>query len=64
VTRDPKEFRLYPRKPRQRIRDELKAWSIAFKRVMRYARMSRKKRHGTDYIVLHRTGPSFFHENQ
>jgi type IV secretory pathway VirD2 relaxase len=46
VTRDPKEFRLYPRKPRQRIRDESKAWSIAFKRVMHYARMSRKKRRG------------------
>jgi len=46
VTLDPKEFRLYPRKPRQRIRDESKAWSIAFKRVMHYARMSRKKRRG------------------
>jgi hypothetical protein len=34
VTRDPKEFRLYPRKPRQRTRDESKAWSIAFKRIM------------------------------
>ena len=44
MTLDPKEFRLYPRKPRQRIRDESKAWSIAFKRVMHYARMSRKKR--------------------
>ena len=46
MTLDPKEFRLYPRKPRQRIRDESKAWSIAFKRVMHYARMSRKKRRG------------------
>jgi len=46
VTLDHKEFRLYPRKPRQRIRDESKAWSIAFKRVMHYARMSRKKRRG------------------
>jgi type IV secretory pathway VirD2 relaxase len=46
VTLDPKEFRLYPRKPRQRIRDESKAWSIAFKRVMHYARMSRKRRRG------------------
>ena len=46
MTLDPKEFRLCPRKPRQRIRDESKAWSIAFKRVMHYARMSRKKRRG------------------
>jgi type IV secretory pathway VirD2 relaxase len=46
VIRDPKEFRLYPRKPRQRIRDESKVWSIAFKRVMHYARMSQKKRRG------------------
>ncbi len=46
MTVDDKEFRLYPRKPRQRIRDESKAWSIAFKRVMHYARMSRKKRRG------------------
>ena len=46
MTLDPKEFRLYPRKPRQRIRDESKAWSIVFKRVMHYARMSRKKRRG------------------
>ena len=46
MTLEDKEFRLYPRKPRLRIRDESKAWSIAFKRVMHYARMSRKKRRG------------------
>ena len=43
---DPKEFRLHPRKPRPSWRDESKVWSIAFKRVMHYARMSRKKRRG------------------
>ena len=44
MTGDYKGFRLYPRKPRQRVRDESKAWSIAFKRIMHYARMSHKKR--------------------
>lgn len=46
MTSDYKGFRFYPRKPRQRVRDETKTWSIAFKRIMHYARMSRKKRAG------------------
>ncbi len=46
MTGDYRGFRLYPRKPRQRVRDETKTWSIAFKRIMHYARMSRKQRGG------------------
>ncbi len=46
MTSENSGFRLYPRKPRTRVRDESTTWSIAFKRIMHYARMSRKKRGG------------------
>ena len=37
-----KEFRLYPRRPRAGRTDGPRAWSIAFKQVLYFARMSRK----------------------
>ncbi len=41
---DEKEFRLRPRKPAvpKRQSSEPRAWSIAFKRIMHYSRMSRR----------------------
>lgn len=59
MTGDYKGFRLYPRKPRQRVRDESKAWSIAFKRIMHYARMSRKKRGGASKSTSNRPRKRF-----
>lgn len=39
---DEREFRLYPRRPRAVRADGPRAWSIAFKQVLYFARMSRK----------------------
>jgi type IV secretory pathway VirD2 relaxase len=39
---DEKEFRLRPRKPPAPKRGEAKVWAVAFKRIMHYARMSRR----------------------
>src|SRR5215831_12243044 len=40
---DEREFRLRPRKPPvPERRNEARAWSLAFKRIMHYARMSRQ----------------------
>jgi type IV secretory pathway VirD2 relaxase len=41
---DEREFRLYPRRPRFSRANEPRAWSLAFKQVLYFARMSRKAR--------------------
>lgn len=41
---DEREFRLRPRKPQCPKERPRHAWSMLFKRVMRYARMTRKAR--------------------
>jgi len=44
VNVDEREFRLYPRRPRRSRTDQPRAWSLAFKQVLYFARMSRKAR--------------------
>ena len=49
-----KEFRLRPRKPSvPKGQGESRAWSVAFKRIMHYSRMSR---HGAGLKTGGRTG--------
>jgi type IV secretory pathway VirD2 relaxase len=43
---DEREFRLYPRRPRRSRATEPRAWSLAFKQVLYFARMSRRARRG------------------
>ena len=43
---DEREFRLYPRRPRRSRANEPRAWSLAFKQILYFARMSRKARQG------------------
>ena len=58
---DEKEFRLRPRKPHApKSRNEGVVWATAFKRIMHYARTSRKAARGVAGTGSQKSEPSVF----
>jgi hypothetical protein len=59
VNLDEREFCLYPRRPRRSRSNELRAWSLAFKQILYFARMSDWQKSGDKRLFRFIISPGF-----